>query len=226
MNEVGKEVSKIILPYLCGSLDTWYSFYDYIDSIVFRLDKTEKFKIVSKLSQFGFIWACNEFCVVSQKPKTINKNKFGLHCENGPSLEYAGVGGLKMYHLNGVSVPEYLVMTDSEKLDLDFYKNEKNADVKAEFIRKFGISRMTRMGKVIDTWEAYKENYWWVKSEYELIDMSPIFTKVPYAPHLKMKNQTTGIYHLEGVDPKCKNLEEAMAFRNNGNQNLQTFNIK
>ncbi len=149
-----------------------------------------------------------------------------MHCETGPSLTYAGLAGMQLYHLNGVRVPEYLVMTRAEDLSMDFYNNEKNADVKAEFVRKYGIDRMGSIGKSIDTWENYKTNYWWVQSEYELIDMASIFEHIEYAPHLKMKNLTTGIYHLEAVHPDIKTLEQAMKFRHNGRTGLKTINIK
>jgi len=220
------ENNNIVMPYIYGSFDSWYSFYDYFDSEVLKLKKRKKFNITKKLSFLGVVWACNDFCVVTQKPIEINKNEKGLHCENGPSLIYAGKKGLKLYHLNGVKVPKYLVITKAEDLSLDFFNKEKNADIRAEFIRKYGIDRMVSKGKIIDTWEKYKNNLWWVKSEYELLDMASIFKNIQYAPHVKMKNQTTGIFHLEAVPPHIKTLEDAMKFRHNGRDNLKTFNIK
>ena len=110
-------------------------------------------------------------------------------------------------------------MTPSGCLDLEFFKKEKNADVKTEFIRKYGIDRMIGMGKEIDTYKNYS-NLKWDESEYMLIDMAAIFININYAPHLYMKNQTTGVYHLEGVSPECKNLIDAFKFRE-----YQEFNI-
>jgi hypothetical protein len=43
--------------------------------------------------------------------------------------------------------------------------------------------------------------------------MSALFPREYYAPHLWMKNLTTGVYHLEGVHPNCKTLPEALRFR-------------
>ncbi len=103
-------------------------------------------------------------------------------------------------------------------LYFDFFKKEKNADVRAEFIRKFGIDRLSHMGKKIDDHTHYS-NRLWTSSEYELIDMSPIFTNINYAPHLRMRNMTTGIYHLEGVHPSCRNLDQALNFRMKSKQN-------
>ena len=39
------------------------------------------------------------------------------------------------------------------------------------------------------------------------------YKQVKYAPFLYMKNQTTGIYHLEGVHPNCKTLYDAIKMR-------------
>lgn len=213
-----------INPYIYGSFDSWYSFYDYFDNEVFKLEKRDLFYIVTELSKLGLTWCCDEFCVVCQKPSLIKMVDGKLHCEDGPAIMYDE--DFKVYSLNGVRVPEYLVMTRAEDLSMDFFMKEKNADIKAEFVRKYGIDRMVSMGKAIDTWENYKSNEWWVKSEYELIDMAPIFTNIKYAPHVKMKNQTTMIYHLEAVPPTIKNLKEAMDFRHGGRKNLDTIVIK
>lgn len=69
-----------------------------------------------------------------------------LHADGSPAIEWPNE---KYYFLNGVKVPEYLAMTPEGKLDIEFFKKEKNADVKAEFIRKYGIERMQSLGKKI-----------------------------------------------------------------------------
>jgi hypothetical protein len=83
-----------------------------------------------------------------------------------------------------------------------------------EFIRKVGIERMLSFGSKLDTYENY-DNEWWTNSEYELHDMNCLFPGVDYAPHLKMLNQTTRVWHVEAVDPRCKTLEDAINFRFN-----------
>ena len=77
----------------------------------------------------------------------------------------------------------------------------------------------------------------WAKSEYKIIDMSDIkLAKVvsnigrpleffEYAPYLYMKNQTTGVYHLEGLHPRCKTLYDAIKMRYNG-LNIKDYDIK
>lgn len=137
-----------------------------------------------------------------------------LHCEDGPAFQNVKED---LYFLNGILVPKDLVMTPSEKLSMDIFHKEKNADVRAEFIRKYGIERMCHLGRMIDTWENYPEQDWFLKSRYELVDMAPIFQNVRYAPHLKMVNQTTGIYHLEAVTPDCKTIKDALNLRTQEN---------
>lgn len=46
-----------------------------------------------------------------------------------------------------------------------------------------------------------------------------------YAPYLYMKNQTTGVYHLEGIHPSSKTLYDAIKIRYNG-LNIKDFEIK
>ena len=93
--------------------------------------------------------------LISERPIRLNVNESGqLHDENQKAIEYSD--GWGFYYLNGVSVPEKLVTTPTEKLSVDFYKKEKNADIKAEFIRKFGVERMLDVGKKIEVRETLK----------------------------------------------------------------------
>jgi hypothetical protein len=43
--------------------------------------------------------------------------------------------------------------------------------------------------------------------------MQSLFPNVDYAPHLKMLNQTTKIWHVEAVSPSCKTIEAALEDR-------------
>jgi hypothetical protein len=94
-------------------------------------------------------------------------------------------------------------MTPESKLDLKFFQEEKNVEVRAQFIRKYGIERMKAHGKSIEKNDVY-----------ELIDMAPIFTRVQYAPYLFMINPSTGTIHAEGVHPDCKTIQQALNWRN------------
>lgn len=146
------------------------------------------------------------------------------------------------FSINGIEVPKWLYCKKPEDLTIDDYLILNNADAKAEFIKKAGIDKLISLGIIIDTYENYADNEWWVKSEYKLIDMHKVLPKRKiiyqynwsrritykpwsYAPFLYMKNQTTGVYHLEGVSPKCKNLYDALKMRYKG-LNLPKFEIE
>ena len=213
-SQVASQVGSYLWPYLSGNYwAAYFSYYTFVNkSLGLKFKNQSLWDILTDTSKLSLIYPLNQVCVLSDKPVSIHMKEGLLHRDGGKSVEYSD--GFGVYSLNGVRVPEYLAMTPEGSLSLDFFKKEKNADVKAEFIRKYGIERMIGLGKKLDKVKA-TDNDWWVKSEYELIDMAPIFTGIGKAPHLLMKNQTTGTYHLEGVDPSCKTIEEALKFRQN-----------
>ena len=160
-------------------------------------------------SEVNFIIPYKGICFISEKPTSIHWKDGRLHKDGGKSVEYSD--GYGLYSLNGVAVPEYLAITPEEKLDIKFFHEQKNADVKAEFIRKYGIQRMLSLGKKACDANG-SDNKWYVDSEYEIWDMGNILDNT-YRPYLKMKNLTTGVYHLEGIHPSCKTIEDALRFR-------------
>ena len=211
----------------------WWRFWDcYYQfglkiGVNFDLDKLTLFNMF--LTHVYFCIPYDGICFVSEPPiKTYWNDKKQLHKEGAPSVEFKSSikeATFGVWSLNGVRVPQYLAETPTSKLDIEFFKNEKNADVKAEFIRKFGIERMVSLGELIDTWQNHTSTInfeWYKKSEYKLIDMASIFTTYNYMPYLYMKNQTVpGIYHLECCyNPKSKKqpktILEALKVRLNG----------
>ena len=146
----------------------------------------------------------------------------------------------RYFYMDRVKVPYWLYDTEPEYIDLQRLETLKDADQKAIFIKKVGIDKFLDKGIIIDTYENYPENEWWAKSEYKLIDMKEVipptelrneflnevkYKPVKYAPFLCMKNQTTGVYHLEWVIPKCKYLYDALKMRYK-DLNLPEYDIK
>jgi len=208
----------------------WIAYYKYFEKYGL-LSSNNDFKIFDiwydLACSCGWCYTFENTVFVCEKPCELHLNKEGqLHKDGDRALKYSD--GYGFFMLNGVNVPEYLAKTPESKLSLDFYYKEQNADVKAEFIRKYGISRMKKLGKVIDTYKNYNTKEWWVKSEYELIDMSPVFQSLDFAPHLLMRNLTIKeLFHLEGVDPSCKTLEQAINWRESRKNNkYRTISIK
>ena len=217
------EIPQGFLPWASGSFfASTFSFYDYIfDVLGVRLEDElyEKYKIWQDTSEIGCVYPLEELTIVCEKPTEINLNEDRvLHKDGGAALTYAGHGDFKVYSLNGVTVPEWLAVTPAEEIELERYNEIENADIKAEFVRKVDIERFINKGKLIDTYEKYdkKQHDWWHKSEYELYDMAFLFDGLDTAPFLSMVNQTTKIFHLEGVSPQCQSLEAAVKERFGG----------
>lgn len=162
--------------------------------------------------------------------------------EDNNTKMYYRYGNKEKYFFRDIEVPKWLYVTPPEKLNPQDYLLLENADVRAEFVRKIGIDRLVEFGTVIDSYKNYPDNEMWVKSEYKIIDMHkivPARLKVvdrwgtvigkekpfTYAPFLYMKNQTTGVYHLEGIHPRCRTLYDAIKMRYNG-LTIKDFEIK
>ena len=211
------------MPYFYGQFDSGYfSFYEFMFNVLEIKNPVEDlYSSYLKTTECGIIYPCDDFCVISNKPSNILMSNGQVHSDGSPAIEYRD--GFKVWSLNGVRVPQYLAETPTEKLDLEFFKKEQNADVKAEFIKKYGVQRMLSLGKKMD--DAHKsKNQWYVDSEYELYNLGSIFNREK-AVFLKMKNLTTGTYHVEGVDPSCNTVEEALKFRAN-NREINIVGIK
>ena len=210
-----------VYPYQDGSFySSVISFYDFmINEVGVEIEEEllTKYKAWSDTTELGLIFPLDGSAVVTEKPLEVHFNEEGqLHADRKPAIKYAGLGDFEVYSLNGVRVPKWLAMASYSDLDLSQYTKLENADVRTEFVRKFGVERMLdAYGKKLDTFENYNEK-WWTKSEYELWDMAAIFEGVSYAPHLKMKNATTGVWHVEAVAPTCETLEDAIRDRFNG----------
>lgn len=145
-----------------------------------------------------------EFCIISDFPEILRTNSQNQpHCEDGPSHRWRD--GWELYHLNGVKVPAWLVLTASENLDAGEYAKIENVEVRREFVRKIGAERLIQGlgGKVID-----------VQGDYELLSIDLGLPERCKA--LKMKNPSIGLYHIEWVSKDCKTVQESINFRASG----------
>jgi hypothetical protein len=113
-----------------------------------------------------------------------------------------------LYALHGVRVEKKLVETPTEDLDPKLALREVNADIRREIIRKIGIELfINKIGAVtIDKW-----------GDYELLDLSKHFTDMRLR-YLKMKNPSTGTWHIEGIPPEIDTCKEALEWRIHGHE--------
>jgi len=187
--------------------------------------KSEKDKYLDFLDRAKYV-----FCMYhDDKTNTCYVVK-NIEVSGNTDFSYT-VDNKKYCYLNCIKVPQWLYDTPREELNFAEIMKIKNIDIRTEAIKKYGMERLVEYGKLIDSYENYPDNEWWAKSEYKIYDMHELLPpqKVinkrtnrvireeyyKYAPFLYMKNQTTGVYHLEGIDPKCKTLYHAIKMRYN-----------
>lgn len=228
--DLSKQITKYKHIQKSSFLKNWYSYYSFVgkffvDNDIIEFENKELYKYIDSLMAMpGFIVLIDKVLYCSENAVNISYQNDQLHCDDGPAIRYKT--GRGVYSLHGVRVPKELVMTPAEELSVEFFKNEKNDEVKAQFIRKAGIDKLESYGKVIEVGEyAFKRNKDGIiqkikcdptkdkRYTYVLLDMSAIYTAVDYAPHLKMYNPSTGEHHLEEVSPDCKTVQQAFDFR-------------
>ncbi len=143
-------------------------------------------------------------CWISERHDICKLKNGKIHSENSPAIHYPD--GFSIYALNGVRVPESLVMTPAEKIDPLLFAKESNAEIRREIVRKIGVERLCQKlgSEILDkTGDGVYELH--------LIDLKGNTGKWPY---LKMRNPSISVYHMEAVPKEIKTIEKALEFRN------------
>jgi hypothetical protein len=165
------------------------------------------------------------YCVVSDTPRIMRRKGDQLHCDTGPAVQYSD--GWSTYVLNGVRVDKVIVETPLKDIDAAWLKryfvDEVNVDVKREVLRRVGVERVVAhlKGQVLDKMSL------WLDAEHNVYEEAgPGLREIPYelleldfgggakSRALKMLNASIDAWHVEAVDPACKTVREALAFRN------------
>ena len=182
----------------------WIGFYNFFRIVTHLESETAKLTGLQSVAESaGWYLPHAELCWISERHNRLNRNQQGrLHCDGGPAVEYPD--GWKIFALNGVRVSEHFAVTPAEKIQLDQVLAERNVDIRRELIRKIGIERM--LAKL-----PHKEIG--TRGNYRLLDVR-LSDEVPSAIYLKMLNPSVGTWHLEGVSPECKTVEQALNWRN------------
>jgi hypothetical protein len=184
-------------------------FYDFIISELKKPDKDtltlwNVFRLISENLHYYFTFKDIVFC--SERPIEMHFKGNDLHNENEAAVQYKD--GYSIYSLNGINVPEKIVLTKPENMDKEFlseyyFKNE-NAEIRREIVRKMGYELFANRveAKSIDR-----------KGEmYELleIDLQGSTGKWPF---LKMRNPSIDVWHIEPVSKECKTVDHALNSR-------------
>jgi hypothetical protein len=185
----------------------WLGFYDFFCNecnLVTQTEKLEGLWLIAKNA--GWFLPHEKICWISERHNVLHKNAKGqLHWDGSPALSYPD--GFHLWFLNGVNVGQEISETPFDKLDAKLILKEKNAEVRREIVRKIGIEKVCRdlKAKVID-----KSG----DGMYELLMLDLGDTRV--RPYLKMKNPSIGVYHIEGVAPEIKTVQQALNWRIGG----------
>jgi hypothetical protein len=180
----------------------WLASFDYLAEVLQFKEQTQQLAGMWLQSKSGgWFLPRKNLCWMAERHNILHLKNNRPHCENGPAVVYPD--GWSVWALNGICMKPQYVMTPADKLTPAIVLKEKNVDQRRELIRKIGVIRMIDQGKVIDT-----------QGDYKLVDMSPLFPGIPYAPHLLMENPSVDdTWHLEGVDPQCHTVQDALNWR-------------
>lgn len=164
---------------------------------------TNDYGYLESCAELGLFYPLENILIVGSKPSLIARNSAGqLHRDESPAIEYSD--GWQLFFLNGIAMEPEQVLTPAEHIEPDSVLKETNADRRRELIRKVGIERM--LAKLPHKSLDRRENY-------ELLSIR-LSNEVSDARYLRMVNPSVGCFHLEGVEPSCKTITEALNWRN------------
>jgi hypothetical protein len=202
-SQVRSQVGSFVYPYLGGNFDSGYfGFFEFCNKVLgVKFTQQENWDCYLKTANVSLIYPFEDFCVISEKPVDIKIKNMVLHNDKGAAVLYAD--GFSVYSLNGVMVTKELVETPADKLDPQIILKETNAEIRREIVRKIGVERLVQKlgAKTLDK-----------KGSYELLNIDLGENRI--RPYLKMLNPSVGTYHIEGVSPECRTIEQALNWRN------------
>ena len=199
----------------------WLAFYSYFERIGMDLKNKDFYKFRDLINSGIYdMVQLDGLCIVSKLPDQIHRIESNgrkvLHADGKPAIEWDD--GYKLWFLNGINVPQILAETPAHELTLDYYKELSSADHRIEFVAKYGVERIKFLGKVLDTYENYRNHEYWDryifgKSKYELIDMSDCYNGDKEAIFLGMVHQGNGMYIMECVGSGVRTIKQALESR-------------
>jgi len=190
--------SAVDLAYWGGSLWAAYTAWTDYFSLVLKINIDRTY--LDLVQSCGVLYTFRKLVVMTERPELISISNNRLHNEREAALKYRS--GWCLYALNGVVVPDWLVLTRSEEINPRDLLKLANAEQRREFVRKVGIDRIcySLKAKCLDNVGNY---------ELLLLDLGDGRKR----PYLKMLNPSIGTWHVEGVPPGCDTVEKALNFR-------------
>jgi hypothetical protein len=216
--QIGSQIENFLWPYLDGQL--WASYFGYYEYFFNEVVKCEcaKYCYFRNTTALNLIYPLSKICILSQKPKSIRMVNGLLHNESGPSISFDE--NFSVWSLNGVRVPQWLAETKDTQIKPERIIEIENAEVRREFVRKVGIERIcTKLKAKI----LHKST----DGIYELLELD--LNQGRKWKYLKMRNMSLStdnndVWHIEGVNNRCRTIQEALLYRING-ENRYKYNF-
>jgi len=193
-----------------GDDSGWTYFYKAMRDIIGvsyeDIPEFEEWEELLESGIYGTLLFSKVAFVVIRPREVILKND-DLHCATGPAISW--VDGTCSYFLNGIKVPEWLVMTDSGKILPSLALEEKNVDVQREIIRKVGAERMLKECKA-KTLDVFVDSHTKIGNEYKLMEMNigSVSRKYLYFEHASLPT----VFYAQPVHPDLKRALHARAW--------------
>lgn len=203
-----KSLNKLeyVSTWLWGQIDSyWIAFYLFCRDIgvSYKPEDNEKLDLWADIAQSAnWFYAYENVCFICDRPAEIHMNSDEkLHKDGGPAVKFRD--GWSIWRLNDVVVSQEIAETPADQLDPQMVLREENAEVRRELVRKIGIERLMEKlpTQLLDQMD-----------DYSLLNVDLGDGRM--RPYLKMRNPSIDTFHLEGVDPKCTTVKQALAWRN------------
>jgi hypothetical protein len=190
---------------------SFVSFSEFIYwDIIYQFNEDEAVKNFVKYLPEAYREGGLGFAVITEKefyalgmPRYYLNEQNRLHRENGPAVIWED--GSKEYYLNGVKMPEEVVMLKPEEIDPKLLFKEQNAAVRREIIRKVECSRILQKLNAVKL-DAFLE---YELYRIENIDVEPIHI-------LKATCPSTGVFYSLRVPPDIFKAKDAISWVNQG----------
>ena len=137
-----------------------------------------------------------------------------MHKEGGLALRYSD--GYGLYMLNGVAVPDWLVLKKDTEIEPAEILKIDNAEVRREFVRKVGYERIFYKldGKTLDKKEIMISNgREMFQHKYEVVQLDKLNWTALKMINPSLSSEGNEVYHIEGLPPGCDTVEKAINFR-------------
>jgi len=182
----------------------WFGWYDYLYEAC-HLQYIEKMHGLSGLVQHGG-WGVmlDDVYLCAERTSAVVMNAEHI-CHNPHRQAISYPDGNGVYILNGIRMEEWMVMTSADELTGSRILGVSNVDQRREIIRRLGIERV--LEKIPHTVLETTHD-----GMYSLLecDLTPSHSAAKF---LKMRNPSIGVWHVEGVHPDCRTVQQAINWR-------------